>query len=149
MHIRLHKSTHAGRKRTKQSLDVTYSTSNKADGVLTQCIVLFMSLLSSFVALSRGGWGKNSRISVYQSRMHFAREYRLALGGAASAHRFDMKRKNLKSLNDYYIMKCRCAENYAAFKKQKDGMPWFLLSFMVLYLVCLELAILVKFVARW
>jgi hypothetical protein len=86
-------------------------------------------MLSSIMALFQGGWGKNSSTSVYQSRMHFAREYRLDLSGAV--HRFDMKRKHLKSLNDYYLIKCRCIEDYAVFKKQKEGTLRFLLFIMV------------------
>jgi hypothetical protein len=67
---------------------------------------------------------------MYQSRMHFARDYRLDLSGAV--HRFDMKRKHLKSFNDYYLIKCRCIEDYAVFKKQKKGTLWLLLFIMVL-----------------
>lgn len=147
MRIRLHKSTYAGRKRTKQSLDVTYSTTVKSKWIIAECLVFVISLLSSVIALSRGGWKRNSKISVYQSRMHFAREYRIALGGAF--HRFDVKRKNLKSLNDYYLMKCRCVENYAVFKKQNEGMSWFLLFIMVSSLISFEVALLFSFVSKW
>ncbi|KAL7509187.1 hypothetical protein ACHAXN_006232 [Cyclotella atomus] len=149
MHIRLHRSTYAGRMRTKKSLDVTYSTSKKVDGSAVQSALLLVRIISSFVALLRGGWGKNSSISVYQSRMFFARQYILALGGAASAHRFDMKRKNLKSLNDYYLMKCRCVESFVMFKKQRDGASWVLLGIVVSFLLGLELMILGKFISKW
>jgi hypothetical protein len=81
--------------------------------------------------------------------MFFARQYRLALGGAASAHRFDMKRKNLKSLNDYYLMKCRCVESFVMFKKQRDGASWVLLGIVVSFLLGLELMILGKFISKW
>jgi hypothetical protein len=135
--------------RTKKSLDVTYSTSKKVDGSAVQSALLLVRIISSFVALLRGGWGKNSSISVYQSRMFFARQYILALGGAASAHRFDMKRKNLKSLNDYYLMKCRCVESFVMFKKQRDGASWVLLGIVVSFLLGLELMILGKFISKW
>lgn len=146
MHIRLHKSTYVGRKRTKKSLDVTYSASG-SKGIIAECILFVISLISSVIALSRGGWKKNSSISIYQSRMHFAREYRLALGGAL--HRFDVKRKHLKTLNDYYLMKCRCVENYAVFKKQNEGMSWFLLFIMVSCLISFEIALFFRFVSKW
>jgi hypothetical protein len=149
MHIRLHKSTYAGRMRTKKSLDVTYSTGSNLDGAAAQSFLVLIRILSSFVALLRGGWDKNSSHSVYQSRMFFARQYRLALGGAASAHRFDMKRKNLKTLNDYYLMKCRSVENYSMFLKQKDEVSWMLLSIVVPCLIGLELIILGKFISKW
>ena len=105
-----------------------------------------MCMLSSLVALSRGGWRNDSKISALQAKMHFAREYRLALGGAA--HRFDMKRRHLKSLNDYYMMKCRRAENYGVFKK-KDVTSWFLLGFLVSCLISFEMALLLRFVSKW
>ena len=146
MHIRLHKSTYAGRKRTKQALDVTYSTRVKVEGFVANYLLLIMCMLSSLVALSRGGWRNDSKISALQAKMHFAREYRLALGGAA--HRFDMKRRHLKSLNDYYMMKCRRAENYGVFKK-KDVTSWFLLGFLVSCLISFEMALLLRFVSKW
>ena len=146
MHIRLHKSTYAGRKRTKQALDVTYSTSVAVEGLIANYFMLVICMLSSLIALTRGGWRNDSRISVLQAKMHFAREYRIALGGAA--HRFDMKRRHLKSLNDYYLMKCRCVENYRVFKK-KDGTSWFLVGFFVSCLISIEVALLLRFVSKW
>lgn len=147
IHIRLHKSNYAGRERTKQALDVTYSTDMKDIGALTECINLTLNFISSFKSLVRGGWSKNARISEYQSRMHFAREYRLALGGGV--FRFDMKRKNLKTLNDYYLMKCRRTDNFAGFKKQKDAMPLMLVFFVVSCLIAFEVALLLRFVSGW
>ena len=67
MQIRLHKPTSAGRQRTRQSLDVSYNSSVRRLG---EAFRFMLSCLSA---------GKSSRISEYQHRMHFAREYRLAL----------------------------------------------------------------------
>ena len=68
MHIRLHKANSAGRQRTRQSMDVSYNYN--ATSRLGEVLRIMMCCFCA----------KSSRISEYQNRMHFAREYRLALG---------------------------------------------------------------------
>jgi len=134
MRIRLHKPNGAGRQRTRQSLDVTY---NSPFCRLRGAFHFMLNFLSAT---------KSTRISEYQHRMHFAREYRLALSDGVL--RFDKKRNHLKSLNDYYLMKCRLGE-YMGFTKKQEAMPSFLLFFLVSCLVSFEIALLFKFVATW
>ena len=57
-----------GRQRTRRSLDVSYNYN--ATSRLGEVLRIMMCCFCA----------KSSRISEYQNRMHFAREYRLALG---------------------------------------------------------------------
>ena len=68
MHVRLHKLNRAGRRRTRQCLDVSHGVDDSR--LVEMCSFLLNCLVPA----------KPSRISEYQHRMHFAREYRLALG---------------------------------------------------------------------
>jgi hypothetical protein len=68
MNISLQKSDSAGRKRTRRCLDVSYSSNGSLPRELCHFILNCLSAI------------KSSRVSEYQHRMHFAREYRLALG---------------------------------------------------------------------
>ena len=134
MQINLHKANSAGRQRTRQSLDVSYSSVGSRLGDVLHFIQHCL-------------WsGKSARISEYQHRIHFAREYRLALSDGVL--RFDKKRNHLKTLNDYYLMKLRLVE-YMGFEKKKSQMPSFLGFFFVSCLISFEIALLFKFVASW
>ena len=62
--------------------------------------------------------------------------------------RFDKKRNHLKSLNDYYLMKCRLID-YIGFGKKRDAMPSFVVFFLISCIISFELALLLKFVAAW
>jgi len=141
MQIRLHKASSAGRQRTRKSLDVSYNSN------ASHIHEVFQFAMNCFSA------NKSSRISEYQHRMHFAREYRLALGDGVL--RFDKKRNHLKSLNDYYLMKCRLIDYYSmGFNAKNRGestmssSSW-LVFFLVSCLISFEIALLCKFVATW
>merc|ERR1712194_355625 len=99
--------------------DVTYNSDSRLSSFscLTEVFRFVLNCISVF---------KSSRISEFQHRMHFAREYRLALGDGVL--RFDKKRKHLKSLNDYYLMKCRFGD-CMSFTKTQESMPSFLVFF--------------------
>ena len=62
--------------------------------------------------------------------------------------RFDKKRNRLKTLNDYYLMKCRLSD-FMGLAKEKTWMPSFLVFFFVSCLISFEIALLFKFVATW
>ncbi|KAL7549071.1 hypothetical protein ACHAWF_012341 [Thalassiosira exigua] len=134
MQICLHKANNAGRQRTRRSLDVTYCAEGNR---ILEALCLAWNSLSAF---------KSSRISEYQHLMHFAREYRLALGDGVL--RFDKKRNHLKSLNDYYMMKCRLTD-FMGLTKTREATPSFLVFFLVSCLITFEIALLFKFVATW
>mmetsp|Transcript_5502 Transcript_5502/g.13784 ORF Transcript_5502/g.13784 Transcript_5502/m.13784 type:complete len:1381 (-) Transcript_5502:188-4330(-) len=134
MQICLHKANNAGRQRIRQSLDVRY---NKNGSRLKESYHFVMDIFSAMQV---------SRISEYQHRMHFAREYRLALGDGVL--RFDKKRNRLKTLNNYYLMKCRLSD-FMGLAKEKTWMPSFLVFFFVSCLISFEIALLFKFVATW
>ncbi|KAL7547437.1 hypothetical protein ACHAWF_010731 [Thalassiosira exigua] len=134
MQICLHKANNAGRQRARRSLDVSYDLEGNR---IIELLCLAWNCLSTF---------KSSRISEYQHRLHFAREYRLALGDGVL--RFDKKRNHLKSLNDYYLMKCRL-NDFMDLTKKREMMPSFLVFFLVSCLISFELALLLKFVATW
>eukprot|EP00985_Skeletonema_marinoi_P022769 scaffold14722_cov112-Skeletonema_marinoi.AAC.1 len=78
--------------------------------------------------------------------MHFAREYRLALGDGAL--RFDRKRKCLKSLNEYYVMKCRRVHNYTGFKEKPALLPTWAVIMLVTSILYVQIDIFLKF-AGW
>ena len=65
------------------------------------------------------------------------------------ALRFDKKRNHLKSLNDYYMMKCRLPEYMDLGKKPVTTLPSFVTFFLVSCLISFEIALLFKFVASW
>jgi len=137
MQIRLHKSNRAGRRRTRVCLDVNYKNDAGHFSRLGEMFHFVLNCLSAF---------KSSRISEFQLRMHFAREYRLALGDGVL--RFDKKRNHIKSLNDYYLMKCRL-NDCVGFTKKQESMPSFFLFFFVSCLISFEIALLFKFIATW
>ena len=166
MQICLHKANNAGRQRARKSLDVRY---NSNDSRLGDIFHFLRNFVSAF---------KSSRISEYQYRMHRTREYRLALGDGgkhtdtfsiimftSAIHifysiyifyttfqrtvlRFDKKRNRLKSLNDYYLMKCRLPD-FMSMKEKSSPMPSFFVFFLVSCLISFEIALLIKFVAPW
>lgn len=61
--------------------------------------------------------------------------------------RFDKRRNRLKSLNDYYLMKCRFSDVMG--KKEQAAMPSFLVFFLVSCLISFEVALLFKFASAW
>merc|ERR1712194_329443 len=137
MQIILQKSNRAGRARTRQCLSVDYNSNTGRFGRLGETVHIMLNCLSAV---------RSSRISEYQQRMHFAREYRLALSGGVL--RFDKKRNRLESLNEYYLMKCRLSD-YTGFTKKQESMPSFVIFFFVSCLVSFEIALLFKFIATW
>jgi len=144
MQIRLHKATEAGRRRIKQSLDVSY---NAREALLIETAHTVMSEIWPLNILLWFVYTKNHCISQYHLRMHFAREYRLALGDGAL--RFDRKRKWLKSLNEYYIMKCRRVHDYTGFKEKAAHMPSWVVFIFVACLLYVQIDIFFKFSAGW
>ena len=76
MQIRLQKSNKSGRQRTRQSLDVSYAPTTSRIEMLVHLVLNLFSARSS------------SRILEYQHRIHFAREYRLALAGGSKLFLF-------------------------------------------------------------
>lgn len=133
MEIRLHKADRAGRQRARSALDVTYNSNESRLGMI-------FHFLLNIVSASR-----SSKVSEYQHRLNSTREYRLALGDGVL--RFDKKRNRLKSLNDYYLMKCRLTDFMSP--KKESVMPSFFVFFLVSCLVSIEIALLLKFVAQW
>jgi len=144
MQIRLHKATEAGRRRIKQSLDVNYDAKEPLVIEMARAVINILSLMKALICFV---YTKNHCISEYHLRMHFAREYRLALGDGAL--RFDRKRKCLKSLNEYYIMKCRRVNDYAGFKEKAAHMPTWVAFILVTCLLYIQIDIFFKFSAGW
>ena len=133
MQVRLHKASEAGRRRIKKSLDVSYGVTVP---ILLEMARAGRNLLSMIFT-------KNYCISQYHLRMHFAREYRLALGDGAL--RFDRKRKCLKSLNEYYVMKCLQLQNNMGLKENRTLMPTWAVLVLVVSLLYVQVDILLKF----
>jgi len=143
MQVRLHKANEAGRRRIKQSLDVSYDAK---EPLLMEMARAARNVLSLIKALICFVYTKNYCISQYHLRMHFAREYRLALGDGAL--RFDRKRKCLKSLNEYYVMKCRRVHNYTGFKEKPALLPTWAVIMLVTSILYVQIDIFLKF-AGW
>merc|ERR1719232_448557 len=137
MQVRLHRSNYYGRWRIRRALDVTY---NHAENLS----IIFMQLAQSCLP---SVW-KSGRICEYQHRMHVAREYRLALG--MGVLRFDKRRRNLKSLNDYYLYKCRLEELADAADVKKKGWSLNSMSLAIVLasvLLTFETVLLFKFIS--
>lgn len=142
MQVRLHKANNAGRRRIMQSLDVSYGVDDEP--FLIGMLQAARNSLSLIMSLICSVYTKNYRISQYHLRMHFAREYRLALGDGVL--RFDRKRKSLKTLNDYYVMKCRRVHHYIMGPKENPTMPTWALLVLVASLLYVQIDICLKFV---
>lgn len=140
MQVRLHKANNAGRRRIKQSLDVSYDVDVPLLIGMAHAARNMLSLIKSLICFV---YTKNYRISQYHLRMHFAREYRLALGDGVL--RFDRKRKSLKTLNEYYVMKCRRVHQYIMAPKQNAAMPTWALFVLVASLLYVQIDIFLKF----
>ncbi len=139
MQVRLHKANKAGRHRIKQSLDVSYCVDVPFLIGMAHASRNVLSLIKSLIVFV---YTKNDLISQYHLRMHFAREYRLALGDGVL--RFDRKRKCLKTLNEYYVMKCRRVHNNIMGPKENPTMPTWALFLLVALLLYVQIDIFLK-----
>jgi len=144
MQVRLHKANEAGRRRIKQSLDVCYGAREPILREMARCVINVLCPLKALLCVV---FYKNHCVSQYHLRMHFAREYRLALGDGAL--RFDKKRKYLKTLNEYYIMKCRNVHDFTGFYDKGSVMPTWAVFVVVACLLILQIDIFFKFSAGW
>ena len=143
MQIRLHKASEAGRRRIKQSLDVRYY---EKEPLFIEVARAARNILSLIWAVLCFQCARNYCISQYHLRMHFAREYRLALGRNGSL-RFDRKRKCLKTLNEYYVMKCRRVHDYVGHYDRSNHVPGWVLFSLVACLLYVQIDIFFKFSA--
>ena len=144
LQVRLHKANEAGRCRIKQSLDVSYDAKEPLLQEIARAAINMIWLIRVLFCFT---YSKNHCISQYHLRMHFAREYRLALSDGVL--RFDRKRKCLKSLNEYYIMKCRHVHDYTGFKEKGTVVPTWVVIILVACLLYVQTDILLKFSAGW
>ena len=139
MQVRLHKVNEAGRRRIKKSLDVCYDVN---EPLLIEMARAGRNLLSSILSLICFSYTKNYCISQYHLRMHFAREYRLALGDGVL--RFDRKRKCLKSLNEYYVMKCHHVHNNFRLEENRTIIPTWAVFMLVASVLYVQIDIFLK-----
>ena len=121
MRVQLHGVGRLGKWRLRRCLDVTYPLYHDW---ISEMIRIFLSNNIIVNINSPAGFKRNHTLTEHQRRLHFASQYRLALGNSRKYHLFSILINMISHITHHYLPHCMCndihLQSFITTKKEID-----------------------------